>query len=129
MNNIQNVLYNLENDLYPYDPDNSWGVAVAIHQNIPLGVFNVSPTLCLKLVAVLQYHDLWNDDETPRPQVIINYVDGKWIVRLQSFNPLGDEIEEFCVTLTVSKIVVSTLLTAFVNNNIPVYDCMCELVL
>jgi len=125
MNNVQNCLHNLENDLYPHDPDNSWGIAITITRNIPTDIFDISSTLQLKLVALLRYDELWDDQDGPvMPQIIINFVDRKWIVRLQSFDPYGEEKEDYCVTLELSKAVISMLLLRFVNRGIRVYDCM-----
>jgi hypothetical protein len=132
--NIQNVLQNLENDAYPHDPDNSWGIAIAITQNIPTDLFDICDTLRLKLIALSRYDELWNDPGVPTmeiatPQLIINCVGGKWTIRLNSFDPDGIEKEEYCIMIEVTKMVVSTLLQRFVARGIRIYDCMCNTVL
>lgn len=132
MNNIQNVIQNLENDLYPYDPDNTWGIAISILPATPLDVFSVSDILYVKIAALLRYDVLWNDpDGPPLPQLIINCVHPSkgWSINLNVFDPMGTPNDDYCVTLNVSKAVIITLLTAFVNNGIPVYDCMENIIL
>jgi hypothetical protein len=128
-NNVQNVLQNLENDAYPYDPEHSWGIAIEITQNTPVDIFDICDTMRLKLIALSRYDELWNDPGVPTreiatPQLIINCVGGKWTIRLNSFDPNGSEKAEYCIMLEVTKMVVSTLLQRFVNRGIRVYDCM-----
>jgi hypothetical protein len=134
MNNIQNVIQNLENDAYPHDPDNSWGIAIEITQNIQVDIFDICGPLQLKLIALSRYNELWNDPaavmgELAMPQLIINCVGGVWTVNLSSFDPDGIKKVEYCVELELTKVIIETLLQRIVNHRIRVYDCMGDTVL
>lgn len=99
----------------------SWGIGLTLTEQLNPDIFSFDPNLHVAVIAVQNKIPQLGKD-IPLPQIIINYKENSWELKLEYYNNNAELDDNLSITLNISVTDVNTLLNNLLKSGTHIYD-------